>query len=454
VSHVLTLTEFELDQYAFGEETSSHMATTGLMERAAAPEAATVAREPQSVEQTGLDLATIADLVLKFIYYNNQITAQSISDDICLPFYNVVDRSLMVLKKEELIEVAGSNGFGELAYQYSITPKGVVRVHQILERTTYVGPAPVTVDHYRRVIMAQAISTVRVGPTEVREALSDLVLEDHVMDAMGQAVNTGRSLFLFGPPGNGKTMLAEHIVPLLGGEVLIPHAFTVDGQIIKVLDLHNHVPVQVTGRPDFDRRFVLCKRPAIITGGELMLEGLDLVYDKFARIYEAPLQLKANGGMLLIDDFGRQQVSPRQLLNRWIVPLEKRVDYLTLHTGKKIEIPFDQLIVFSTNLQPKDLVDEAFLRRIQNKIHVTNPSVDIYREIFRRQCDALGVPFDQNGLVYLLREYYVKPKRELRSVHPRDILRTLIGIARYHNISPVLSPKLLDRACQTYFVDL
>jgi predicted ATPase with chaperone activity len=360
----------------------------------------------------------------------------------------------MVLKKEELIEVAGSNGFGELAYQYSITPKGVVRVHQILERTTYVGPAPVTVDHYRRVIMAQAISTVRVGPTEVREALSDLVLEDHVMDAMGQAVNTGRSLFLFGPPGNGKTMLAEHIVPLLGGEVLIPHTFTVDGQIIKVLDLHNHVPVQVNGRPDFDRRFVLCRRPAIITGGELTLEGLDLVYDKFARIYEAPLQLKANGGMLLIDDFGRQQVSPRQLLNRWIVPLEKRVDYLTLHTGKKIEIPFDQLIVFSTNLQPKDLVDEAFLRRIQNKIHVTNPSVDIYREIFRRQCDALGVPFDQNGLVYLLREYYVKPKRELRSVHPRDILRTLIGIARYHNISPVLSPKLLDRACQTYFVDL
>jgi predicted ATPase with chaperone activity len=430
------------------------MATTGLLERAAAPEAATVAREPQSVEQTGLDLSTISDLVLKFIYFNNQITAQSISDDICLPFYNVVDRALMVLKKEELIEVAGSNGFGELAYQYSITPKGVVRVHQILERTTYVGPAPVTVDHYRRVIMAQAISTVRVGPTEVREALSDLVLEDHVMDAMGQAVNTGRSLFLFGPPGNGKTMLAEHIVPLLGGEVLIPHTFTVDGQIIKVLDLHNHVPVQVNGRPDFDRRFVLCRRPAIITGGELTLEGLDLVYDKFARIYEAPLQLKANGGMLLIDDFGRQQVSPRQLLNRWIVPLEKRVDYLTLHTGKKIEIPFDQLIVFSTNLQPKDLVDEAFLRRIQNKIHVTNPSVDIYREIFRRQCDSLGVPFDQNGLVYLLREYYVKPKRELRSVHPRDILRTLIGIARYHNISPVLTPKLLDRACQTYFVDL
>jgi predicted ATPase with chaperone activity len=427
---------------------------TGLIERTESPAAAVVAREPQSIEQTGLDLAFIADLALKFIYFNNQITAQTIADEICLPFYNIVDRALMLLKREELIEVAGSNGFGELAYQYSITPKGVVRVHQILERTTYVGPAPVTLDHYKSVIKQQAISDVRVGPREVREAMSDLVLEDHVIDAMGQAVNTGRSLFLFGPPGNGKTMLAEHIVPLLGGAVLIPYAFTVDGQIIKVLDLHNHEPIPINGRPDFDRRFVLCRRPAIITGGELTMEGLDLVYDKFARIYEAPLQVKANGGMLLIDDFGRQQVSPRQLLNRWIVPLEKRLDFLTLHTGKKVEIPFDQLIVFSTNMAPKDLVDEAFLRRIQNKVHVTNPSVEAFREIFRRQCDALNVPFDQNGLVYLLREYYVKPKRELRSVHPRDILRTLVGIARYHNIPPALTPNLLDRACQTYFVDL
>lgn len=427
---------------------------TGLIERAESPAAAVVAREPNSVEQTGLDLAHIADLALKFIYFNNQITAQTIADEMCLPFYNVVDKALMVLKREELIEVAGSNGFGELAYQYSITPKGVVRVHQILERTTYVGPAPVTLDHYKAVIKQQAISEVRVGPDDVRNAMADLVLEDHVLDAMGQAVNTGRSLFLFGPPGNGKTMLAEHIVPLLGGAVLIPYAFTVDGQIIKVLDLHNHEPIHLSGRPDFDRRFVMCKRPAVITGGELMLEGLDLVYDKFARIYESPLQVKANGGMLLIDDFGRQQVSPRQLLNRWIVPLEKRVDFLTLHTGKKVEVPFDQLIVFSTNMAPKDLVDEAFLRRIQNKINVTNPSVEAFREIFRRQCEALNVPFEQNGLVYLLREYYVKPKRELRSVHPRDILRTLVGIARYHNIPPTLTPNLLDRACQTYFVDL
>jgi predicted ATPase with chaperone activity len=416
---------------------------------------ASAAREPNSVEQTGLDLALIADLVLKFIYFNNQITAQVISDEICLPFYNVVDKALTLLKREELIEVGGSHGFGELAYQYSITPKGVVRVHQVLERTTYVGPAPVTLEQYRSVVLEQAIADVRVSPKDVREAMADLVLEEPVIDSIGQAVNTGRSLFLFGPPGNGKTVLAEHIIPLLGGAVLIPHAFTVDGQIIKVLDLHNHQPVQhAGGRPDHDRRFVLCRRPAIITGGELTLDVLDLVYDNISKIYEAPLQVKANGGMLLIDDFGRQQVQPRQLLNRWIVPLEKRLDFMTLHTGKKIEIPFDQLVVFSTNLAPKDLVDEAFLRRIQNKVHVTNPTVEIYREIFRRQCEALGVPFDQNGLVYLLREYYVKPKRELRSVHPRDILRTLVGIARYRDIPPTLTTELIDRACQTYFVEL
>ena len=420
-----------------------------------APVAASVVREPSSVEQTGLDLALIADLVLKFIYFNNQITAQTISDEICLPFYNVVDKALTLLKREELIEVGGSQGFGELAYQYTITPKGVIRVHQVLERTTYVGPAPVTLEHYRTVIKQQAIAEVRVSPRDVREALADLVLEEPVIDAIGQAVNTGRSLFLFGPPGNGKTVLAEHIIPLLGGAVLIPHAFTVDGQVIKVLDLHNHEPVPVNGgRQEYDRRFVLCRRPAIISGGELTLDVLDLVYDGISKIYEAPLQVKANGGMLLIDDFGRQQVQPRQLLNRWIVPLEKRVDFMTLHTGKKIEIPFDQLVVFSTNLAPRDLVDEAFLRRIQNKVHVTNPTVEIFREIFRRQCEALGVPFDQNGLVYLLREYYVKPKRELRSVHPRDILRTLVGIARYRDVPPTLQPELLDRACQTYFVEL
>ncbi|CAN5801972.1 AAA family ATPase [soil metagenome] len=410
--------------------------------------------EPSSIDETGLDLNTIADLALKLVYFNSMTTAQSIADTLCLPFFNIVDRALILLKREEFIEVAGSSGFGELAYQYVTTPKGSARAHDVIERTSYVGPAPVTLESYWEIVRSQEIGQIRITPADVRRATADLVLPDDILDTLGQAVNTGRSLFLFGDPGNGKTTIAERITDLLGGAVLIPHALIVDGQIIKVLDLHNHVPVALNGKSEIDRRWVACRRPSIIVGGELTLSTLDLVWDSGSKFYEAPLQLKANGGMLLIDDFGRQQVRPRDLLNRWIVPLEKRIDYLTLHTGKKIEVPFDQLIVFSTNLAPKDLVDEAFLRRIQNKVLIGNPSIDHFREIFRRQCDSLKVPFDQNGLVYLLREYYVKPKRELRSCHPRDILRTLIGIARYLDEPAILSTALIDRACQTYFVEL
>jgi predicted ATPase with chaperone activity len=412
-------------------------------------------REPQNIDETGLDLSFISDLIIKVIYFNSMTTAQAIADTLCLPFFNVVDRALTLLKREELIEVVGSSGFGELAYQYLVTPKGNARAHDVISRSAYVGPAPVTLEAYKEVVKSQAIGNVKVTPQDVRRATADLIVPDDIIDILGQAVTTGRSLFLYGEPGNGKTVLAERVTELLGGSILIPHAVTVDGQIIKVLDLHNHIPIGLPGgKTDIDRRWVVCKRPYIVVGGELMLQSLDLVWDNANKFYEAPFQMKANGGMFMIDDFGRQQVRPSELLNRWIVPLEKRIDFLTLHTGKKIEIPFDEIIVFSTNLAPKDLVDEAFLRRIQCKVKIDNPTLDNYREIFRRQCDALGVPFDQNGLVYLLREYYVKPKRELRACHPRDILRTLTGIAKYLDQPATLSTNLIDRACNTYFVEL
>jgi predicted ATPase with chaperone activity len=412
-------------------------------------------REPQNIDETGLDLSFISDLIIKVIYFNSMTTAQAIADTLCLPFFNVVDRALTLLKREELVEVVGSSGFGELAYQYLVTPKGNARAHDVINRSAYVGPAPVTLEAYKEVVKSQAIGNVKVTPQDVRRATADLIVPDEIIDVLGQAVTTGRSLFLYGEPGNGKTVLAERVTELLGGSILIPHAVTVDGQVIKVLDLHNHIPIGLPGgKTDIDRRWVVCKRPYIVVGGELMLQSLDLVWDNGNKFYEAPFQMKANGGMFMIDDFGRQQVRPSELLNRWIVPLEKRIDFLTLHTGKKIEIPFDEIIVFSTNLAPKDLVDEAFLRRIQCKVKIDNPTLDNYREIFRRQCDALGVPFDQNGLVYLLREYYVKPKRELRACHPRDILRTLTGIAKYLDQPATLSTNLIDRACNTYFVEL
>ena len=411
-------------------------------------------REPSAIEQTGLDLSFISDLALKAIYYQNAITAQALSDLLCLPYFNVVERALAQLKRDEMIEVTGSQGFGELAYQFQTTPKGSARAQELVERNSYVGPAPVPLQDFKEMVERQSIRTTRVTPAQVRRATADLIFDDAVLDAIGQAVNTGRSMFLFGESGNGKTALAERVAQMLGGHVLIPHAILVDGHIIKMLDLQHHEPIPAAnGRTDYDRRWVLCKRPTVMVGGELTLASLDLVYDPVSKVYEAPLQMKAINGMFLIDDFGRQQIRPADLLNRWIVPLEKSVDFLTLHTGKKIEIPFDELIVFSTNLQPKDLVDEAFLRRIQNKVRIGNPTVNQFREIFRRQCEELGVPFDQQGLVYLLREYYVKPKRPLRSCHPRDILRTLVGIARYLDQPPTLSQELIDRACNTYFVD-
>ena len=413
------------------------------------------AREPSAIEQTGLELGFIIDLTLKAIYFQSSITAQALADVLCLPYFNVVERALSQLKRDELVEVTGSQGFGELAYQYLVTPKGAVRAQQVLERNSYVGAAPVSLEAFVDMVKNQSITTTHVTPAQVRRAAADLVFDDEVLDAIGQAVNTGRSLFLFGDPGNGKTALAERIALMLGGHVLIPHAIVVDGQVIKVLDLQHHEPIAApNGRSDYDRRWVLCKRPTVMVGGELTLGSLDLIYDPVSKVYEAPLQMKASNGMFLIDDFGRQQVRPADLLNRWIVPLEKRIDYLTLHTGKKVEIPFDELIVFSTNLKPAELVDEAFLRRIQNKVRIVNPTVNQFREIFRRQCELLKVPYDQQGLVYLLREYYVKPQRDLRSCHPRDLLRTLIGIAKYLDQPPVLSLELLDRACHTYFVEL
>jgi predicted ATPase with chaperone activity len=245
---------------------------------------------------------------------------------------------------------------------------------------------------------------------------------------------------------------------VLTGDIYIPYAVEVDGQVIKVFDSVNHQPVpDDTGTSPLkkrDIRWVRVRRPVIIVGGELTLEGLDLTFDDVNKYYEAPFQMKANGGMFLIDDFGRQQVRPRDLLNRWILPLEKRIDFLTLRTGRKIEIPFDVLTVFSTNLAPRDLVDEAFLRRIRHKIEVIDPSFEQYREIFRRVCEAKGVPFEERALGYLIQEWYIKRRAKLRSVHPRDLVDQLLDISRYMSVEPRLTKDLIDRACQAYFVQL
>jgi predicted ATPase with chaperone activity len=417
---------------------------------------------PKSVEGTGLTLGFLADLAIKIMYFEGYISGYEIAEAMKLPYSGVVDEVLEFLKREQFCEVKGAGGLGESAYQYVISSKGSEKAREVLDRGQYVGPAPVPLEDYTNAFQKQPLQNVAIHKRVVLQALSHVVLNERVYRQLGPAVNSGRSVFLYGPPGNGKTTVAESIgMMIFRDNIYVPYAVEVDGQIIKVFDSINHRPVEGNGGASsskrgnkIDRRWVKIHRPFIVTGGELTLEGLDLVYDSSSKFYEAPFQMRANGGMFLIDDFGRQQVRPRDLLNRWIVPLEKRVDFLTLHTGRKIEIPFDVLIVFATNLAPTDLVDEAFLRRIRHKIEIRDPSFEEYREIFKRVCTYKRVPYDDKALAYLLQEHYIKPQVPLRACHPRDIIDQLIDIARYQNRPPVLTKDLIDQACEAYFVQL
>jgi energy-coupling factor transporter ATP-binding protein EcfA2 len=421
-----------------------------------------------TIEDTGLHLLGLSELVLKVLYFGGVMTGFQVCDIIKLPFTGIIEHVFTFLKREKYIDVTGgATGIGEASYKYFVTEKGGGKARDALEKTQYAGPAPVPVAQYVEAMRAQNRTKISVRRADLLRVTENLVIATEMLDRVGPAVNGGRSIFLYGPPGNGKTTIAERVGRIvLGEDMWIPYAFDVDGQVVQVFDGINH-EIADANSPSVkhgtgvvsDPRWVKIKRPMIMVGGELTLDSLDLIYDQTNKFYEAPFQVKANGGMFLIDDFGRQPVRPQDLLNRWIVPLEKGVDFLTLNNGRKIEMPFFVMIVFSTNLAPKDLVDDAFLRRIRYKIEVGNPTPEQFREIFKIICRIKEVPYTDEGLSYLLREWYFNKERadrqrDLRMVHPRDLISQLLDIAAYLGVPPTLSKDLIDRAAASYFVKL
>jgi predicted ATPase with chaperone activity len=417
------------------------------------------------IEDTGLSPLWVQDLILKVFYNQGYMTGFKLAEEICMPYVGIVDQLLETLKREKLVEVKSSQvGLGEGAYQWAITSAGLLRAREALERSQYAGPAPVPLNAYIDSQKKQSRGRMQVTDQMMRKILNNLVLGEKTFQRIGPAINSNTSLFLYGPPGNGKTSIARAVgTQVLSQAIYIPFSLYIDGQVVKLYDSVNHILVpdddaqRETGSlrgQRRDPRWLRIRRPFIVVGGELSMAGLDLVFDDVHKFYEAPFHLKANGGIFLIDDFGRQQIRPRDLLNRWIVPLENRIDYLTLHTGRKIEIPFDVLVVFSTNLPPRDLVDEAFLRRLRHKIEIGDPSYNEYREIFMRVAAGKGVKYSDQGLAHLLQEYYIKRDRKLRASHPRDLCDQIIDIARYMNQEPAMTNDLLDRAAEAYFVEL
>jgi hypothetical protein len=403
---------------------------------------------PEELAETGVHDAFLCDLTLKHVAMLPEPTTISVADRLHLP-RALTEELLYHLYREKLIEMRLQSAVG--ATRYAMLDHGWERVTRLHQQSGYLGPAPVSLDDYAHMMRLQAVPSRAATMDAVRAAFNDLVLPDSLLQTLGCVINSRSSLFLTGLPGTGKTAVSERMNSALAGTIWIPHAIEVDGQVIRIYDAHSHRAVkQQDSLIEHDRRWIEIERPLIIVGGELTLANTDLTWSESAKFYEAPFQMKSNGGTLVIDDFGRQRVSPQDLLNRWILPLERRVDFLTLHSGKKIEVPFEQLVVFSTNLDERDLVDEAFLRRMGYRARVEPPTPGAFVEIFKRTATNRGIVTTQECLDHVLHKY-VAENRVMKGCEPRDLLNKVNDICLFEGRPAQLTTELIDLAWGNYF---
>jgi energy-coupling factor transporter ATP-binding protein EcfA2 len=379
-----------------------------------------------------------------------------------------MEEVLEFLRRQEYIDIVGSTGVTEQDYQYTLTARGVTKLQSIVEHGQYVGPAPVPFALYEDVIARQSVAQLQANPEAVASALDSLVLHPETVQQIGTAVGAGRSLFIYGPPGNGKSTIAECLVSLLSDAILIPHAVEVFGQVIRIFDplVHHHVELPEAEAPepedeveisqrreDRDRRWAVCRRPLIVGGGEVTRADLELRYSEIGKFYVAPSQMKATNGVLIIDDFGRQLIRPEEMLNRWMIPMDRNIDHLTFQTGETVVVPFDVLLLFATNLNPSDLGDEAFFRRIRHKVRISDPTREEFIEILRRVSASMGLAFNPGTANYLVKTYYESAGRPFRGVHPRDIFNLIQDMCRYTRQKPAFTRQWVDRACASYFLE-
>ena len=410
--------------------------------------------EPKSIREAGLIDSEVEALALKYILARGDISGRDVSEQIKMPFV-LLDAVLRQLKLEQLVVYRAAAPMND--YVYQLTDLGRERARRYLDHCSYHGSAPVTLTDYIKGVEAQSLTNQHPTQDDLKHAFSDILINQRMLTRLGPAINSGRGMFLFGFAGNGKTTIAERITRCFGQFIWIPRAIGIDGEIIRLFDPVNHeecpLPTnsELLDQSKIDKRWVRIRRPTIVAGGELTMEALEVTLNKSTGISEAPLQLKSNCGTLVIDDFGRQKMSVDTLLNRWIVPLEKRYDFLNLPNGKKIQVPFDQLIVFSTNLEPRELVDEAFLRRIPYKIEIIDPTEQEFRELFKLMCPRLGFTYDDKVVDYLLNGFYKKNKRPLRACQPRDLLLQVKNHCLYQKLPVELKPEYFDLAVENYF---